>query len=135
MMNKVSWPHFREVTMAHVELPRPLADYFAFAELERRGETRRFTITLPYLAGDELGRLQWWWRVSVTEEALIGEAGMEARRAREIERFSRHVERWLANTHQSLAGDGPIPRISVLPAPQAPEPAEEPVASDERRYA
>jgi hypothetical protein len=121
--------------MAHVELPRPLADYLAFAELERRGETRRFTITLPYLEGAQLGRLQWWWRVSMAEENLIGESGMEARRLREIERFSRHVERWLANTRQRLAGDGPIPQISPLPVQETPKPKEAPTPVDERRYA
>lgn len=121
--------------MAHLELPRPLADYFAFAELERRGETRRFTITLHYLEGTQLGRLQWWWRMSAAEENLIGESGIEARRLREIERFCRHVERWLANTRQRLAGSGPIPEISPLPVQEAPKPAEEPASIDERRYA
>jgi hypothetical protein len=46
--------------MPHVELPRPLEDYFAFAELEGTSDTRRFTITCPYFSAQELGRLQWW---------------------------------------------------------------------------
>ncbi len=98
--------------MPHVELPRPLEEYFAFAELERQGKTRRFTITMPYLANQQLGRLQWWWRVSDAEETLLGDAGMAARRAHEIERFRRHIERWLANTSQRLHGDDTIPRIA-----------------------
>ena len=102
--------------MPHVELSRPLEDYFAFAETERRGDARRFTITLPYLAGAQLGRLQWWWRMSDAEFELTGEEGMAARRARETDRFRRHIVRWLANTGQRLYGDEPIPRIAALPA-------------------
>lgn len=125
--------------MTHVELTRPLVDYFAFAELERQGETRRFTMTLPYLQGQQLGRLQWWWRITATEVNLIGDDGLEVRRQREIGRFQRHVERWLTNTSQRMHGDGPIPEITLLPvvAPRmpAPAPAEEPSPVDERRYA
>lgn len=130
--------------MKNVALPRPLADYFGFAELEKHGDTRRFSITLPYLCGAQLDRLQWWWRLTPTEEGLLGEGGLEARRQREIERFYRHVERWLANTRQRMCGDGPIPKIEALPATGTPEegaasatdkesgPSPE---SDERRYA
>jgi hypothetical protein len=125
----------REVTMTHVDLPRPLADYFAFAELDRRGEARRFTLTLPYLAGEQLGRLQWWWRVSLAEENVIGEEGMQARRLREIERFRRHIERWLTNTGQRLHGEGPIPRIAALPVAETAGKTDEPAPIDERRYA
>lgn len=121
--------------MTHVDLPRPLADYFAFAELDRRGEARRFTLTLPYLAGDGLGRLQWWWRVSLAEESLIGDEGLQARRLREIERFRRHVERWLTNTGQRLHGAGPIPHIAALPVAESAGKTDEPAPIDERRYA
>jgi hypothetical protein len=115
--------------MPHVELTRPLEEYFAFAELDRHGrnrhdhgheDTRRFTITLPYLTNQQLGRLQWWWRITLTEQSLIGEAGMAARRMREIERFCRHIERWLMNTGQRLSGEGPIPELGVVPAPAQP---------------
>jgi hypothetical protein len=108
--------------MPIVELTRPLEQYFAFAELERHGRTRRFTITLPYLGNRQLDRLQWWWRVSLAEESLIGEEGMAARRAREIERFRRHIERWLANTGQRLCGDGPIPELTAAPPATQPAP-------------
>jgi hypothetical protein len=108
--------------MPIVELTRPLEQYFAFAELERHGRTRRFTITLPYHTARQLDRLQWWWRVSLAEESLIGEEGMAARRAREIERFRRHIERWLANTGQRLCGDGPIPELTAAPAVAQPTP-------------
>ncbi|HZF16045.1 MAG TPA: hypothetical protein VE046_08910 [Steroidobacteraceae bacterium] len=125
--------------MTHVELTRPLADYFAFAELERHGETRRFTMTLPYLRARQLGRLQWWWRITETELNVIGDAGLEARRQREIVRFQRHVERWLTNTDQRMHGDGPIPEITPLPASQATDaaatPAGESSPAGERRYA
>jgi hypothetical protein len=102
--------------MPTVELTRPLEHYFAFAELERHGKTRRFTITLPYLIDRQLDRLQWWWRVSLAEESLIGADGMTARRAREIERFRRHIEGWLASTGQRLCGNGPIPELNTAPA-------------------
>lgn len=97
--------------METIGLPRALEDYFAFAEVERRARARRFCITLPYLEGARLDRLQWWWGVSETEEALLGEPGIAARRQREIERFTRHIGRWLVNTGQRLEGEGPIPRI------------------------
>ena len=115
--------------MTHVELPRPLEEYFAFAELERHGDRRRFTITLPYLADDRLGSLQWWWRVSATEENLIGAEGLALRRTHEIERFRRHIDGWLRNTQQRLSGEGPIPQIAAARAPEQP-PAKK-VATDE----
>jgi hypothetical protein len=100
--------------MSHVvELLRPLEDYFAFTELERHGSARRFTITLPYLSDQQLGRLQWWWRMSDSEAALLGDAGMAARRTREIERFCRHIKSWLTNTGQRLHGEGPIPVLDT----------------------
>lgn len=103
--------------MSHVELPRPLADYFAFAELEDNGDTRRFTITCPYLSVERLGRLQWWWRVARAEESSLGEGGLVRRKAREVGRFCRHIERWLANTGQRFHGQDAIPRIEPMPAP------------------
>ncbi|MCB1624045.1 MAG: hypothetical protein KDI32_05630 [Pseudomonadales bacterium] len=95
--------------MSVFELPRPLQDYFAFAELERRNDTRRFSITLPYRDGERLEHIQWWWRVGDKEQELIGDAGVADRRAKEIARFGRHIERWLENNRQSLTGDEPIP--------------------------
>ena len=122
--------------MSHVELPRPLVDYFAFAELEKHGDARRFTITLPYLCGQQLGRLQWWWRVTATEESLLGEEGVKARRLREVERFCKHVDRWLANTMQRLCGAGPIPAIAPLEAAKKEKESGEPSPDvDERCYA
>lgn len=106
--------------MKTIELPRALEDYFAFAEVERRGAARRFCITLTYLDPPRLDRLQWWWGIGATEEALLGEAGLTARRQREIERFKRHIERWLTNTGQRLEGDGPIPQILRAAASGAP---------------
>jgi hypothetical protein len=101
-------------SVSHVELPRVLEDYFAFAELERTETGRRFSITLPYLDGARLDRLQWWWRVGSVQERLIGEAGVLALRVKATERFQRHIERWLENTGQRLHGDGPIPLIGPI---------------------
>lgn len=106
--------------MKTIELPRALEDYFAFAEVERRADARRFCITLSYFDPPRLDRLQWWWGIGATEEALLGEAGLSARRQREIERFKRHIERWLTNTGQRLEGDGPIPRIVRIGVTGAP---------------
>jgi hypothetical protein len=122
--------------MPHVELPRPLEDYFAFAELEGVSDTRRFTITCPYLAERQLGRLQWWWRVSHLELSALGDAGLAERKAREVERFRRHIERWLENTRQRLRGEDAIPRIEPMPPPveqAAPAPSPEESAVIERR--
>lgn len=122
--------------MSHVELPRPLVDYFGFAELEKHGDTRRFSITLPYRCDQQLGRLQWWWRVTATEEGLLGEEGLKARRQKEIERFCKHVERWLANTAQRMYGTGPIPEIAPLEKPEKEKEGADPAREvDERRYA
>jgi hypothetical protein len=109
--------------MPHVELPRPLEDYFAFAELEGTSDARRFTLTCPYFSAQELGRLQWWWRVSHLELSSLGDAGLAERKAREVERFCRHIERWLANTGQRLKGDDAIPRIEAMPAAVVEPPA------------
>ncbi|HPF25982.1 MAG TPA: hypothetical protein P5528_12035 [Steroidobacteraceae bacterium] len=105
--------------MSVIELPRPLQHYFAFAELERRGDSRRFSITLPYRDGERLEHIQWWWRVGDKEHELIGDAGVTERRTKEIARFCRHIERWLENNRQSLIGDEPIPvlrRNTATPA-------------------
>jgi hypothetical protein len=37
---------------------------------------------------------------------------MAVYRGRAVERFARHIERWLEITRQRLHGDEPIPRIS-----------------------
>jgi hypothetical protein len=117
--------------MPHIELPRPIVDYFAFAELERAADGRRFSITLTYLEGDRLDRINWWWRVNATQEKLVGEAGVAKLRAEATERFQRHVERWLENTRQRLTGDGPFPQLEALPA-EAPAPVPAPVAGEQQ---
>jgi len=61
-----------------------------------------------------MDKLQWWWRIGAREEALLGEGGCEARRQKEIERFTRHVERWLANHGRCLYGTGPFPCLGSL---------------------
>jgi hypothetical protein len=100
--------------MTLIRLPQTLAHYFAFAEMEPRGNARRFTITLPYFKEGKLDRIQWWWRINDAELKIIGEEGLAARRTREIQRFVTHVERWLANNRQQLIGDGPIPMLEPL---------------------
>lgn len=116
--------------MAHIELPRALEDYFAFAETTPTRNGRRFVITLPYFAGtaQKLDRLQWWYHLSAEQERQMGEAAIATLRAQATGKFRRHIERWLQNTRQHLHGEEPIPRIDPLPvAPEAaapPSPAE-----------
>jgi hypothetical protein len=104
--------------MAHIELPRALEDYFAFAETAPTRNGRRFVITLPYFLGtgatQKLDRLQWWYHVSPEQERQMGEAAVATLRAQALEKFRRHIERWLQNTHQQLHGEEPIPHIDPL---------------------
>ena len=106
--------------MAHIELPRALEDYFAFAETAPTRNGRRFVITLPYFSGgasaQKLDRLQWWFHLSPEQERQMGEAAIATLRAQAVEKFRRHIERWLQNTAQHLHGEEPIPRIDPLHA-------------------
>lgn len=120
--------------MAHIELPRALEDYFAFAEVAPTRHGRRFVLSLPYFCGPEgpgakLDRLQWWFHVSPAQERQMGEAAVASLKALATERFCRHIERWLENTRQRLHGDEPIPRIDPAqpPAPSCIDPACAPV--------
>ncbi len=105
--------------MPHIELPRALEDSFAFAETEPTRNGRRFSITLPYMDGDRLDRLQWWYHVSPAQEQMYEGGGVAHFRARAIERFRKHIERWLDLTAQRFHGDEPIPRLGSQP-PAAP---------------
>jgi hypothetical protein len=104
--------------MAHIELPRALEDYFAFAETTPTRNGRRFVITLPYFLGNgatqKLDRLQWWFHMSPEQERQMGEAAIATLRAQATEKFRRHIERWLQNTQQKLHGEEPIPHIDAL---------------------
>lgn len=100
-----------EDRMTLIELPRALEDYFAFAETEPTRRGRRFSISLPYFNGERLERLQWWYHVTPVQEQMYDGTGLVVLRARAIERFRRHIERWLANTDQQLHGDDPIPGV------------------------
>jgi hypothetical protein len=119
--------------MAHIELPRALEDYFAFAETTPTRNGRRFVITLPYFSGADsarkLDRLQWWFHLSPEQERQMGEASIATQRAQATEKFCRHIERWLENTRQRLYGEEPIPHIDPLAEPVAAAPAEEPPAA------
>jgi hypothetical protein len=112
--------------MAHIELPRALEDYFAFAETTATRNGRRFVLSLPYFcgsgAGAKLDRLQWWFHLSPEQERQMGEAAVSTLRAQATERFRLHIERWLQNTRQRLHGEEPIPRIDAASA----DPAEPP---------
>jgi len=101
--------------MLHIELPRALEEYFAYAETEPTRKGRRFSITLPFYCGDRLDRLQWWYHVSPSQEEMYDGKGLAILRTRATERFVRHIEQWLANTHQRLHGDDAIPRITSVP--------------------
>lgn len=110
--------------MAHIELPRALEDYFAFAETTATRNGRRFVLTLPYFSGtgaggqSKLDRLQWWFHMNPVQERQLGEAAVATLRAQAIERFRLHIERWLQNTRQRLHGEEPIPRIDPIAAEQ-----------------
>jgi hypothetical protein len=105
--------------MTHIELPRALEAYFAHAEIDPTRAGRRFTITLPYFEGNRLDRLQWWYHLRQDQEQRHGDAAIETLRAEAIERFSKHIERWLQNTGKRLHGMEPIPRIDAI-APAGP---------------
>jgi len=108
--------------MAHIELPRALDDYFAFAETTPTRNGRRFLLSMPYFHGTgsnagtaaKLDRLQWWFHLSPEQERQMGEAAIATLRAQATEKFRRHIERWLQNTRQRLHGQEPIPRIDPL---------------------
>jgi hypothetical protein len=100
--------------MASIDLPRPLQDYFAFAETTPTRHGRRFSITLPYLRPDgRLDRLQWWYHLSPAKEKALGDHAPDRLRTEAIERFTSHIARWLQNTRQDLFGDGAIPRVTA----------------------
>jgi hypothetical protein len=99
--------------MTLIELPRALEDYFAFAETEPTRRGRRFSISLPYFCGERIHRLQWWYHVTLAQEQMYEGTGLVVFRQKAVERFRRHIERWLANTGQQLHGTEPIPRVSI----------------------
>lgn len=101
----------------HIELPRALEDYFAYAETDPTRNGRRFTISMPYFEGDRLDRLQWWYHLTRDQEQRLGAGIVDSMRAQATNRFRKHIERWLQNTGQRLHGQEPIPRISPLPKP------------------
>lgn len=113
--------------MSQIDLPRPVEDYFAYAELAAGRSGRRFTITFPYVAAGKLDRLQWWWSLGAVRERIVGEAGVAALRSQETERFRLHIERWLTNNRRRLCGDEPIPQMREVPVPVT-EAASEPAA-------
>ena len=99
--------------MTHIELPRAVEAYFAFAELPATGRGRQFTITFTYMVGGRLDRLQWWWQVSKAQERA-GEALVHSLRQEAIQRFRQHIERWLANSGRCLKGGDPFPLLENL---------------------
>ncbi len=107
--------------MALIDLPRALEDYFAFAETEPTRRGRRFSISLPYFSGERIHRLQWWYHVTLEQEQMYEGTGLNVLRAKAIERFRRHIERWLTNTGQQLCGNDPIPRVRMSLAATPPD--------------
>ncbi|HEV7716069.1 MAG TPA: hypothetical protein VGO53_10765 [Steroidobacteraceae bacterium] len=100
--------------MTHIELPRALEDYFAYAETDPTRNGRRFTISLPYFQGTKLDRLQWWYHLSRDQEQRLGATAIESLRAQATARFHRHIERWLENTGQRVYGSEPIPQMGPI---------------------
>jgi hypothetical protein len=99
--------------MSHIELPRAVEDYFAFAELPATLQGRRFTITFTYMEGGRLDRLQWWWQLSAAQERNDGAAGT-AQRQEAVERFRKHIEGWLVNSQRRLTGGDPFPQLEPM---------------------
>jgi hypothetical protein len=119
--------------MTHIELPRPLEAYFAFAELASGRDARRFTITLTYMDGGRLDRLQWWWHAGNGQLRVGGEVALDSLRREAIARFRAHIETWLLNSHRRLSGGEPFPLLEVLPVvetAQAPTAAPVPAAAE-----
>jgi hypothetical protein len=117
--------------MTHIELPRAVEAYFAFAELPATERGRHFTITFTYMEGGRLDRLQWWWQVSKAQERA-GDAMVQGLRQEAVLRFKQHIERWLFNSSRCLKGGDPFPQLEALAgaepaqtAPAAPEGAAE----------
>jgi hypothetical protein len=96
--------------MTHIELPRAVEAYFAFAELPATGRGRQFTITFTYMESGRLDRLQWWWQVSKAQERA-GDALVQNLRQEAIQRFRQHIERWLSNSNRCLTGGDPFPHL------------------------
>ncbi|MEO6079021.1 MAG: hypothetical protein ABIQ86_04485 [Steroidobacteraceae bacterium] len=99
--------------MTHIELPRAVEAYFAFAELPATGRGRHFTITFTYMEAGRLDRLQWWWQVSKAQ-ARAGDAQVQTLRQDAILRFRQHIERWLNNSGRCLRGGEPFPQLEAL---------------------
>jgi hypothetical protein len=108
--------------MTHIELPRALEDYFAYAETDPTRTGRRFSISMPYFEGARLDRLQWWYHLSREQEQRLGDTTLQSLREQATARFRRHIERWLENSGRRLHGDEPIPRIGLLEVAAAPAP-------------
>jgi hypothetical protein len=102
--------------MAQIALPRPLQDYFAFAELPADAEGRRFTLSFPYFEGQRLDRLQWWWQVSSVQERIGGQEAVARLRQEAMDRFRVHIERWLVTSQRRLFDGDPFPRLGQVVA-------------------
>jgi hypothetical protein len=100
-------------SMTHIELPRAVEAYFAFAELPATERGRHFTITFTYMDAGRLDRLQWWWQVSKAQERA-GDAMVQGLRNEAVLRFRQHIERWLVNSNRSLKGGDPFPHLEGL---------------------
>jgi hypothetical protein len=61
--------------------------------------------------GERMDRLQWWYHVTPAQEQMYEGKGLAFYRVRAIERFCKHVERWLDITGQRFHGNEPIPRL------------------------
>ncbi|MEO7774280.1 MAG: hypothetical protein ABIT36_11005 [Steroidobacteraceae bacterium] len=112
--------------MSHIDLPRAVEEYFAFAELEPRRDSRRFAITMPYFDGTRLSRFEWWWQINNVKEKIIGDEGVAALREEATQRFRHHIEQWLANNDRRLHGEDPIPRVGAMIHPDTVVEVEQP---------
>ncbi len=113
--------------MTHIELPRAVEAYFAFAELPATERGGHSTITFTYMEGGRLDRLQWWWQVSKAQERA-GDALVQGLRQEAILRFRLHIERWLINGSRCLRGGEPFPQLEALAV--AEQPVEAPLQAE-----
>jgi hypothetical protein len=121
--------------MSHIELPRAVEAYFAFAELPATLQGRRFTITFTYMEGGRLDRLQWWYQLSAAQERNEGSAGI-SQRQEAVDRFRKHIEGWLINSQRRLTGGDPFPQLQAMATePAKPAVVEPAYSATEPAYA
>ena len=68
-----------------------ISKFFVFQENDRTGDFRKFHIYCPYVEKGRGLRFHTSWRVSGTEEAMIGDDGVEQKIQKHAEEFKLHL--------------------------------------------